>query len=262
MVVPMPIATPPTAATSGFWLDAKALRKSIATVVQLPPVAACMKSAMSLPAQKAPGAPAIITQRMASDAWASSSASAIAPYMASVRAFFFSGRFILMVRTPPSSVTRICSVIGVPFSWRNLSRAGEAAGAGRRRDWPLRAGLEPWPHKRESKHQHEEDRFQAQAPHDERNLADGEEGKRCGGDERGNAVAPHHRLVQGNDHGEQGADEQRDAMIGLEPRAQQQRRQQQYDPVGKRGPRGNGRWRKEWATSPTIPYQRRQPDRP
>ena len=54
---------------------------------------------MSLPAQKAPGAPAIITQRMASDVSASRSACVIAAYIAAVSAFFFSGRFIRTVRT-------------------------------------------------------------------------------------------------------------------------------------------------------------------
>jgi hypothetical protein len=64
-----------------------------------------------LPAENAPGTPAISTQRTAALAFALSSAAVIASYMARVSAFFLSGRFIWMVRTPPASVTITCSVM-------------------------------------------------------------------------------------------------------------------------------------------------------
>src|SRR5262249_1999885 len=73
--------------------------------------AALRKSARSLPAENAPGTPAISTQRTESSAFAPSSAAVTASYMASVSAFFLSGRFIRMVRMPSASVTITCSVI-------------------------------------------------------------------------------------------------------------------------------------------------------
>jgi hypothetical protein len=47
----------------------------------------------------------ITVQRMSELAFAVSSAAAMASYIPAVSAFFFSGRFIRMVRTGPSSVT-------------------------------------------------------------------------------------------------------------------------------------------------------------
>ena len=70
-----------------------------------------MKSPRSLPAENAPGTPAISTQRIGDDPLAVSIASAIASYMTDVSAFFFSGRFMRIVRTGPSSVTMTWSVI-------------------------------------------------------------------------------------------------------------------------------------------------------
>ena len=61
---------------------------------------------MSAPAQNAPGAPASTIARMASLAAASRSDRVITSYIGCVSAFFFSGRFSRMVRTPPSSATR------------------------------------------------------------------------------------------------------------------------------------------------------------
>jgi hypothetical protein len=58
-----------------------------------------MKSCRSLPAEKRPAAPAISTQRIGEAPLAVSIASAIASYITEVSAFFFSGRFMRMVRT-------------------------------------------------------------------------------------------------------------------------------------------------------------------
>jgi len=85
-----------------------------------------MKSAMSLPAQNAPGAPANITQWMASDKSASRSALVMAPYIATVSAFFFSGRLMRTVRTAPSSVTATGSVMTFPLC-RPLNQSGITA---------------------------------------------------------------------------------------------------------------------------------------
>ena len=71
-----------------------------------------------LPAHNDPGAPANMTQQIASLASASRSARVISTYIASVSAFFFSGRLIGMMRTAPSSIMTIGSGI-VPLSDRN-----------------------------------------------------------------------------------------------------------------------------------------------
>ena len=62
---------------------------------------------MSAPAEKAPAPPAMTMQRIASSSCASPSARVIAAYIGCVNAFFFSGRFIRMVRMPASSLTSI-----------------------------------------------------------------------------------------------------------------------------------------------------------
>src|SRR5437868_14476723 len=72
-----------------------------------------MKSPRSFPAENVPGTPAISTQRIGDDPLADSIASAIASYIAEVSAFFFSGRFMRIVRTGPSSVTMTCSIMEV-----------------------------------------------------------------------------------------------------------------------------------------------------
>ena len=112
MVVPTPTATPLTAATIGLLQRTSAGKKRRAGRLR-PPVlsAALRKSARSLPAENAPGTPAISTQRTRSSVFAPSSAAVIASYMASVSAFFLSGRFIRMVRMPSASVVITCSVI-------------------------------------------------------------------------------------------------------------------------------------------------------
>src|ERR1043165_4247463 len=112
MVVPMPTATPVTAATSGRSQRASVCRKLMIELPSpAPPVAAFMKSPRSLPAENAPGAPQITRQRIGDAPPALVIASAIASYIAKVSAFFFSGRFIRMVRIGPSSVTMTCAVM-------------------------------------------------------------------------------------------------------------------------------------------------------
>src|SRR5262245_38041931 len=112
IVVPTPTATPLTAATIGLLQRTSVGRKSSAGRLRPPELSAALrKSARSLPAENAPGTPAISTQRTESSAFAPSSAAVIASYMASVSAFFLSGRFIRMVRMPSASVTITCSVI-------------------------------------------------------------------------------------------------------------------------------------------------------
>ena len=59
-----------------------------------------MKSSMSLPDVKMPGCPVMSTARTAGSACAARSASDMAWYIATVNAFFFSGRAISMVATP------------------------------------------------------------------------------------------------------------------------------------------------------------------
>ena len=68
---------------------------------------AAARTMAALPAQKPVSCPAMSTQRMLARCAASSIACAIASYIASVSAFFFSGRFIRTVRTGPSSLTRM-----------------------------------------------------------------------------------------------------------------------------------------------------------
>jgi hypothetical protein len=58
-----------------------------------------------LPAENAPGEPAITTQQMSLSTLALSRAIAIVWYIAAVSAFFLSGRFIRTVRIGPSSMT-------------------------------------------------------------------------------------------------------------------------------------------------------------
>src|SRR5690349_9615757 len=103
----MPIAGPVTAATIGFcdveiacrnWNTGRSSAKS---------VAALMKSAMSLPLVKIPGWPCSSTARTPASALAPRSASAIAAYIATVRAFLRSGRRISMRRTRSATCVTI-----------------------------------------------------------------------------------------------------------------------------------------------------------
>ena len=74
-----------------------------------------MKSSRSLPEVKMPGCPVINTARTVASAPAAMIASAIAWYMAWVRAFFFSGRAISMVATPLRVAVRM--VMRCPEGW-------------------------------------------------------------------------------------------------------------------------------------------------
>src|SRR3954470_8623234 len=108
----MPTATPVTAMTSGRSQRASVCRKLMIELPSLaPPVAAFMNSPRSLPAENAPGTPQMTRQRIGEDPPALVIASDIASYIAKVSAFFFSARFIRIVRIGPSSVTMTCSVM-------------------------------------------------------------------------------------------------------------------------------------------------------
>ncbi len=99
MVVPMPMPRPSTAAIIGTSTVASALMKSPPAERVSPPAERCTKSAMSLPEVKTPGTPAKTTARVPSAA-AFSMTPRMASYMAPVRAFFLSGRFIRTSTTP------------------------------------------------------------------------------------------------------------------------------------------------------------------
>src|SRR5262249_19698280 len=119
MVVPTPTALPATAATSGLLQRASTCRnRTIGSPSPPVPLAMATKSCRSFPAVKAPGAPANTRQRIDSRAPASSMASAMAVYIASVRALRFSGRFMRTVRMASSSVTLMRSVIDSAFPTR------------------------------------------------------------------------------------------------------------------------------------------------
>src|SRR6516165_1104297 len=109
----MPMATPLTAATRGFCRRDSACRKSRARVSK-PPPAVLRKSVMSLPAVNVPPDPAIIRQRIASLWSASLSARVISAYIASVSAFFFSGRLKRTIRMASSSVTVTVALVILP----------------------------------------------------------------------------------------------------------------------------------------------------
>src|SRR6516165_5068729 len=87
-----------------------------------------LKMAMSLPAQKAPGPPANITQRTESRSSDSRKARVISTYIGCVSAFFFSGRFIRIIRTPSSSVTRTSSGMAPLLFELECRRFGQARG--------------------------------------------------------------------------------------------------------------------------------------
>src|SRR5262245_11655042 len=91
MVVPMPTAGPPTAATSGLSSASMASKKRVLGE-PLTSGGRLRKSATSLPAQKQSGAPCSSTARTWASACAPASASASPAYMSWVSEFFFSGR--------------------------------------------------------------------------------------------------------------------------------------------------------------------------
>lgn len=113
MVVPMPTATPSTAAASGFSAKRIAFRNRWTGGVSSASICGgvFMKSTRSLPAVKFPPSPVNSTTRIAASSWAETTASAMTAYMAWVSAFFFSGRAMVIVRTPFASSTRTCSVM-------------------------------------------------------------------------------------------------------------------------------------------------------
>jgi hypothetical protein len=84
-----------------------------------------MKSSMSLPEVKMPGWPVISTARTAASARAATSASAMAWYMATVSAFFFSGRAISIVATP-FRVAVLMLIRRLPPARRRIQPGGQA----------------------------------------------------------------------------------------------------------------------------------------
>src|SRR6185312_1799203 len=121
MVVPTPTARPATAATSGFSDRLRACRKRRIGAPSAPVLVISTKSPMSLPAEKPDACPAISRQLRSSRAAALSIAAAMASYIASVSAFFLSGRFMRMVRIAPSSETMMSGM-----SWAFRKRVGGA----------------------------------------------------------------------------------------------------------------------------------------
>src|SRR6478735_4977562 len=99
MVVPMPIAAPVTAATTGLSQPISAFMKANdGDCSRLG--GRLTKSSMSLPEVKIPGWPVSSTARTALSSRAASKAAASWPYIACVIAFFFSKRAISIVATP------------------------------------------------------------------------------------------------------------------------------------------------------------------
>src|SRR5664279_1089717 len=108
MVVPIPIATPSTAAMIGLTLCASEYRNLVALLargVSASAVPAFKKSSRSLPAVNTPEPPVMMKQRISGLCCAVSIASLMARYMSWVIAFFFSGRRIVITRVASSSVT-------------------------------------------------------------------------------------------------------------------------------------------------------------
>jgi hypothetical protein len=103
MVVPMPTASPPTAATSGFLVCASACRNATVFGRSPPLCADSRNSPISAPAENTPAVPVSTTQRIAALSSASCKACVIAAYIGDVSAFFFSGRLKRMTRTAPWS---------------------------------------------------------------------------------------------------------------------------------------------------------------
>src|SRR6266404_6151895 len=128
----MPMASPLTAATTGFSAVDSAPRKR-GTGGSPPAGGTLRKSPRSLPAVKASPLPVIRITRTDASSAAPTSASAIAPYIACVSAFFFSGRFMAIVRTAPSRPTTtwlvLISVSPKPRSAENFEQAGGAHAA-------------------------------------------------------------------------------------------------------------------------------------
>ena len=142
----MPIAAPVTAATTGLSQPASAFMKrntgdSAPSPSPPAPGGRFMKSSRSLPEVKMPGWPVSSTARTAGSAPAATSASSIAWYMATVRAFFFSGRAISIVATPFS--------VAVLMAMGSVSEELRAGGRGRAtrvaRQTRSKMPAAPWP---------------------------------------------------------------------------------------------------------------------
>src|SRR5690606_9119075 len=150
MVVPTPTACPCTAATIGFSaLITTSRKRPTCRGPSKAPADWAAKSLMSLPAEKKSPVDVNSTTRMSSFVCASVTASAIAPYMALVMAFFFSGRLNRISRTAPSRRTMMCSSLMGGFRWRSVLE-------------PI-AGLENPPHCRKANREEYRDRGQADA---------------------------------------------------------------------------------------------------
>src|SRR5262249_50039344 len=133
MVVPTPTAAPPTDATRGFSHRASACKNRTIGAPSAPPLAIATKSLRSLPAQKTSGEPASSRHRTLAAVPASSIAAAIVSYMASVSAFFFSGRLIRILRTGPSLLMTMSGIV-VP----NVEQMSQKSGGSRRAETPNR----------------------------------------------------------------------------------------------------------------------------
>jgi hypothetical protein len=99
MVVPMPTATPPTAATTGFRAVRIAARKLAAGEATPSPRLAERKSARSFPAVKQSAWPCRKITWTDGSASARSKAADMASYISPVSAFLFSGRWISISAT-------------------------------------------------------------------------------------------------------------------------------------------------------------------
>src|SRR5882762_4232764 len=129
MVVPMPTATPSTAAMIGLTLCASEYRNLVAfdaRGVSLFEVPSFRKSSRSLPAVNTPEPPVMMMQRISGLFCAVSIASLIARYMSCVIAFFFSGRRSVITLVASSSVTIRCPVMDLSLKQAAKGTAGES----------------------------------------------------------------------------------------------------------------------------------------
>src|SRR4051812_34525019 len=106
----MPIAGPPTAATTGFFIVGSA-RKRCAAGDSSPAARGFRKSARSLPALKQSRVPCSSTARTLPSASAEVSAAPSWRYISAVKAFFFSGRSSARRATPSAVSTRTKLVV-------------------------------------------------------------------------------------------------------------------------------------------------------
>src|SRR3954467_1844557 len=128
MVEPMPMAGPPTAATTGLAITGKMSNSALAGV--LPSVRGTLtKSATSLPAVKHSAVPCSSTARTWLSASASVSALPRSAYISGVMAFFLSTRSKRIRATRPASSLLIKTVILELLAQRQLR---ELAGGGMR----------------------------------------------------------------------------------------------------------------------------------